>query len=68
MIVQLLCVCDVYCTVCVYGTLIVSYKSITLHVLNSRAINSKCHECSIGVILKAKHFLILSGPDIPAYL
>ena len=63
---QLFCVCDVYCTVYVYYiNVIVSYKSKTQHIVELQSYKlMECHECSTGVIL---HFLILSGPDMPAY-
>jgi hypothetical protein len=68
MVVQLFCVCDVYCTVYVYGTLIWFIYIPYRHTFGYQSYKlMEYQECCTGVIVEAQHYMILSGPDMPMY-
>ena len=68
MTVQLFCVCDVYCTVYVYGTLIWFMYIPYLHTIGDQRYKlMECHDCSTLVIVEAQHYMNLYGPDMPTY-
>jgi len=64
----IMCVCDVYCTVYVYGTFIWFMYIPYLHTVEYQSYKLvEYEECWMGVIVEAQHYLILYGPDMPSY-
>ena len=68
MIVQIFCVCVCVCVVCDVLHCLCIWNIPCLHTVEyQRYILMEYQECWTGVIVEEKHYLILSGPDMPAY-